>query len=110
MTAATTLKTWDAETVQAAVDAILAALGEPETAQQTEALTAFNDGDGARVKMLAAFHLTDNYIKSLNYLISAPKLTPNTSTILAESARSAADHVKDKTLTQLGEALKKSLN
>jgi hypothetical protein len=105
MTVATAPKTWDTESVQSAVNAILETLGEPETPSQTEALTSFKSGDGARVKLLAALHLTDNYIKSLNYLISAPKLTPNTSTILAESARSAADHVKDKTLAQLGEAL-----
>ncbi len=109
MTVATAPKTWDAESVQAAVDAILNALGEPETATQIEALNSFKTDDGAHVKLLAALHLTDNYIKSLNYLISAPKLTPNTSTILAEAARSAADHVRDKALYQLGRALSEAL-
>ncbi|WP_088889826.1 hypothetical protein [Leptolyngbya ohadii] len=93
--------------VQNAVDVILKTLGEPQTAQQKRALQAFRDGDSTLIKRLSIANLQDNYIKCLGYLISAPKLTPQTDTILAESARSAADHVRDLTLINLSNAILK---
>jgi hypothetical protein len=46
----------------------------------------------------------------LGYFGGALKLTPNTDTILAKSARSAAEFVKERTLKQLGDAIAASLN
>jgi hypothetical protein len=94
-----------AEYVQNAVNAILKTLGEPQTDRQREALQAFHEGDSATIKRLSVLNLQDNYIKCLGYLVSAPKLTPQTDTILAESCRSAADHVRDVVLTTLGTEL-----
>ena len=93
------------ERVQAAVEAILNVLGEPATQQQKQAIEAFHSGDSATIKRLSLLNLTDNYLKCLGYLVSAPKLTPNTDTILAESARSAAEHAKDVVLATLGTEL-----
>lgn len=94
-----------AERVQAAVEVIVNVLGEPATEQQKQAFEAFHSGDSATIKRLSLFNLTDNYLKCLGYLVSAAKLTPNTDTILAESARSAAEHVKDVALTKLATEL-----
>jgi hypothetical protein len=98
------------ERVDAAMSVILRTLGEPVTPAQIDALKAFNAQDGALIKRLSVSNLSDNYLKCLGYLVSAPKLTPNTDTILAESARSAAEHVKDKALQVLSEALGDALN
>ncbi|NET34457.1 MAG: hypothetical protein F6K19_20935 [Cyanothece sp. SIO1E1] len=98
------------ERVQQAVDAILETLGEPETNLHREAFVAFQQQDYATVKRLASTHLSDYYCKSLGYLGSAFKLTPNTDTILAESARSAADFAKERALTRLSTALAEALN
>jgi hypothetical protein len=46
----------------------------------------------------------------LGYPGEALKLTPNTDTILAESARAAANLVKEKTLAHLGSEIEKGLN
>jgi hypothetical protein len=56
------------------------------------------------------FHVS-RYIlcKALGYLGGALKLTPNTDTILAESARAASDYVREKTLQQLGIEISKAL-
>ena len=99
-----------AEKVNQAVAAILEVLGQPETDLHTRALSAFQSGDYQTVKRLAATNLSDYYVKSLGYLGGAFKLTPNTDTILAESARSAAEFVKEKALNQLGNAIAASLN
>ena len=98
------------ERVQLAVHAILDTLGEPESDSQRKALDAFNRNDHALVKRLAATNLGDFYIKALGYLGSAAKLTPNTDTILAESARSAADWTKEKALVRLSGAIAKALD
>lgn len=97
------------EGVAIAVDAILEALGNPTNGTQAEALKAFQEADYARVKRLGTANLGDNFIKALGYLGSAYKLTPNTDTILSESARSAAAHVQDKTLAVLGSAIAAAL-
>jgi len=89
------------ERVQSAVDAILNTLGSPESENQKRALEAFNRNDQAMVKRLSATNLNDPYIKALGYLGSATKLTPNTDTILAESARATADWVRERTLQSL---------
>lgn len=99
----------DKDKVDAAVQVILDTLGEPASEIQTEGLRAFHAGDAALIKRLSVGNLSDNYLKCLGYLVSAPKLTPNTDTILAESARSAAEYVKDKTLTYLSEAVMNTL-
>jgi len=96
--------------VQQAVDAIIEVLGQPENNLHHEALTAFQSGDHQTVKRLASTNLSDYYCKALGYLGGALKLTPNTDTILAESARSAAEFVKEKTLHQLGAAIANALN
>lgn len=98
------------ERVQQAVNAILETLGEPKTDLHQEALTAFNSGNYGVVKRLASTNLSDCYCKSLGYLGSALKLTPNTDTILAESARAAADFIRDHTLERLGKAISEALN
>lgn len=97
------------ERVNQAVDAILTVLGEPESDLHREALSAFRGGDYQVVKRLASTNLSDYYCKALGYLGGALKLTPNTDTILAESARSAADYVKEKTLAQLGAEIARAL-
>ena len=95
--------------VETAVKAILETLGEPINAVQAEALKAFEEGNYQRVKRLGTAHLADNYIKALGYLGSAYKLTPNTDTILSESARAAADFIKEKTLQSLGSVIESAL-
>ncbi|MBD3887053.1 hypothetical protein IFO70_36165 [Phormidium tenue FACHB-886] len=99
-----------AEYVNNAVSAILNVLGEPQTDQQREALQAFHAGDSTTIKRLSLLNLQDNFIKCLGYLVSAPKLTPQTDTILAESCRAAADQVRDITLLALSAAIEKALN
>ncbi|ALF53674.1 hypothetical protein ACX27_13820 [Nostoc piscinale CENA21] len=98
------------EKVNQAINAILEVLGTPETELHRQALAAFQNGDHQTVKRLASTNLSDYYVKALGYLGGALKLTPNTDTILAESARSAADFAKEKALKQLGEALAKALS
>ncbi len=98
------------EKVNQAVDAILNVLGTPENDLHAEALSAFRRGDHQIVKRLAATNLSDHFCKALGYLGGALKLTPNTDTILAESARSAAEFVKEKTLHQLGAEIANALN
>ena len=95
--------------VNQAVQAILNVLGEPETELHRKALAAFQSNDQQTVKRLAATNLSDYYCKALGYLGGAFKLTPNTDTILAESARAAADFAKEKTLAQLGAEIGQAL-
>jgi hypothetical protein len=97
------------EKVNQAVEAILNVLGTPETDLHNEALSAFRRGDQQTVKRLAATNLTDSFCKALGYLGGALKLTPNTDTILAESARSAAEFAKEKILVQLGAQIAQAL-
>ncbi|MBD2115214.1 MULTISPECIES: hypothetical protein [Cyanophyceae] len=101
--------TLTSERVQLAVDAILSTLGEPVTALHREALDAFQREDYQTNKRLAATNLGDFYCKSLGYLGSAFKLTPNTDTILAESARAAADFARERILAELGGAIAEAL-
>jgi hypothetical protein len=98
------------ERVNQAIDAILNVLGTPENDLHTQAHTAFTRGDYQTVKRLASTNLSDNYCKALGYLGGALKLTPNTDTILAESARAAADFAKERVLKQLGNAISVALN
>lgn len=98
------------EKVNQAVQAILDTLGTPETDLHRKALAAFQGGDHQTVKRLSSTNLSDQYCKSLGYLGGALKLTPNTDTILAESARSAAEFVKEKALAKLGAAIADALN
>ncbi|MCC5670460.1 hypothetical protein LC653_43460 [Nostoc sp. CHAB 5784] len=93
-----------------AVNAIIDVLGTPETNAQIDALSAFHKNDHQTVKRLASTNLSDNYVKSLGYLGGALKLTPNTDTILAESARAAAEFAKERTLKKLGAAIAAALN
>lgn len=95
--------------VNQAVGAILKTLGTPESELHSKALAAFQSGDHQTVKRLAATNLSDYYCKSLGYLGGALKLTPNTDTILAESARAAADFAREKTLAWLGAEIEKAL-
>jgi hypothetical protein len=110
MNVATSTTDFTKERVQIAIDAILEALGQPETDLHREALRAFQDGDSLRVKRLASTNLADNFCKCLGYLVSASKLTPNTDTILAESARAASEFVKDRTMQNLGIKIEHALN
>lgn len=95
--------------VNQAVAAILETLGEPNTELHSRAMTAFQSGDHQTVKRLASTNLSDYYCKALGYLGGALKLTPNTDTILAESARAAADFVRERTLARLGMEIAKAL-
>jgi hypothetical protein len=99
----------NSDRVNQAVEAILSVLGEPENDLHREAMSAFNRGDHQVVKRLAATNLSDYYCKALGYLGGALKLTPNTDTILAESARAAADFVRERTLASLGAQIAKAL-
>ncbi len=98
------------EKVNQAVQVILETLGNPESELHNKALTAFQSGDHQTVKRLASTNLSDYYCKALGYLGGALKLTPNTDTILAESARAAADFTKEKTLVRLGAEIEKALS
>ncbi|MGB3649983.1 MAG: hypothetical protein WBA41_02065 [Rivularia sp. (in: cyanobacteria)] len=98
------------EKVQQAVEAILNVLGTPKTDLHKEAHDAFVQGDYPRVKRLASTNLSDFYCKSLGYLGGAYKLTSNTDTILAESARAAADFSKERILSQLGNEINNALS
>jgi hypothetical protein len=100
----------DAERVNKAVQAILEVLGTPEIELHEQALTAFQQGNHQLVKRLAATNLSDHYCKALGYLGGALKLTPNTDTILAESARAAAEFAKEKTLARLGREIADAMN
>jgi hypothetical protein len=106
---ATTTPKYTTEQVTEAVNAILSVLGEPTTEAQAQALTAFRAGDHQAVKILSAISLTDSYLKALNYLPGAFKLTDNTPTILAEAARAAADANKEQALARLSAQLSNTL-
>ncbi len=105
----TTINELTIDNVTLAVDAILIVLGEPQTPLHVDAMNAFKKGNHAYVKRLASTNLADSYCKSLGYLGGALKLTPNTDTILVESARAASDFVREKTLQQLGIEIAKAL-
>ena len=102
------------EKVNKAVSAILEVLGDPQTNYQKHAIACFRLGEYDKVRRLAATNLEDFYCKSLGYLSSAFKLLPNTDTILAESARAAAEYkaefLKRKTLDWLGKEIDSALN
>lgn len=100
------------EKVQQAVNAILKVLvkEDPQSDLHTKALNAFMEGDYQTVKRLAATNLSDNFCRSLGYLGGALKVIPNTDTILAESARAAAEFDKERTLKELGDAIASALN
>lgn len=94
-----------AEKAQQSVDVILNLLGNPTTALHSEALEAFHAGESERIKFLAMANPEDHFCRSLNYLVSVPKLTPNTFTILAEALRAAGDHVRHQALVDGGKLL-----
>ena len=98
------------ERVQRAVDAVLATLGTPKTELHQHAMDAFEREDYLAIKRLASTHLGDSFCRSLGYLGSAYKLTPNTDTILAEAARAAADFAHERELERLSEAIAQALN
>jgi hypothetical protein len=106
----TTINELTIDNVTLAVDAILKVLDKPQTSLHADAMDAFKKGNHAYVKRLASTNLADSYCKSLGYLGGALKLTPNTDTILAESARAASDYVREKTLQQLGMEISKALS
>ena len=97
------MQDWNKTAVEIVVIGILKVLGNPVEPYQEQALTAFNDGDYATVRRVAATHLIDSFSRSLAYLGSAYKLTPNTDTIVAEACRAAADHARDRELRMLGQ-------
>ncbi|MHC5933815.1 hypothetical protein [Nostoc sp.] len=100
------------EQVNKAIEAILNVLDVPEPGNDlhAKALSAFANCDYQTVKRLASTNLSDDYLRALGYLGGALKLTPNTDTILAESARAAADFARERTLRKLGDALAKALS
>lgn len=98
------------EKVQQAVDAILDVLGKAENELHQEVHDAFMQGDYKKVKILSSSNLADNYCKSLGYLGGALKLSINTPTILAESARAAADFDKERVLLKLSNEIKNALS
>lgn len=93
----------------AAVDSILATLQDGTNDLHKDALSAFKSNNHDRVKRLASTNLSDSYCRSLAYLGSALKLTPNTDTILAEAARAAADFAKERELHRLSQAIHAAL-
>ncbi|QKD83528.1 hypothetical protein HPC62_16165 [Thermoleptolyngbya sichuanensis A183] len=94
-----------AEKAQQIVTIILNLLGNPANDIQLRALEAFRAGDSERIKFLSTTHPEDHFCRALNYLISVPKLTPNTFTIAAEALRAAGDHVRSEALREGGKAL-----
>ena len=109
MTAATA-PAFTSEKVQLAVNSILETLNEGTSIIHREALSAFKNSNHDRVKRLASTNLSDSYCRSLAYLGSALKLTPNTDTILAEAARAAADFAKERELQRLSQAIHEALD
>lgn len=97
------------ERVERAIEVILETLGKPENDLHREVLSAFERGEYQTVKRLSAINLSDCYCRALGYLGGALKLTPNTDTILAESAKAAADFTREKTLARLGAEIAKAL-
>lgn len=97
------------EKVEQAIEIILETLGKPENELHREALSAFERGEYQIVKRLSTINLSDCYCKALGYLGGALKLTPNTDTILAESARAAAEFTREKTLARLGAEIANAL-
>ena len=97
------MQDWNKTAVEIVVLGILNVLGDPHEPPQKDALEAFNEGDYPTVRRIAATHLGDSFSRSLAYLGSAYKLTPNTDTIVAEACRAAADHVRDRELRILGQ-------
>lgn len=94
-----------AEKAHQIVEVILKILGEPTTEVQIEALAAFHAGDSERLKFLSMTNPEDHFCRSLGYLVSVPKLTPNTFTIAAEALRAAGNHVCSEALREGGKAL-----
>jgi hypothetical protein len=105
-----TAPAFTAEKVQAAVDSILATLQDGTNDLHKDALSAFKSNNHDRVQRLASTNLSDSYCRSLAYLGSALKLTPNTDTILAEAARAAADFAKERELHRLSQAIHAALD
>jgi hypothetical protein len=103
------MQDWTLDAVERVTESILRVLGDPLESHQAEALTAFKAGDYATVRRVAAVHLGDSFSRSLAYLGSAYKLTPNTDTIVAEACRAAADHARDLTLQSLGRLVASTL-
>ncbi len=102
---------YEPQKVQAAVKIILDVLrGQAYKDVHHEALDAFIREDHGRVKRLATMYLSDSLFRSLGYLGSALKLTPNTDTILAEAARAAADFQRECCLYSLGKAVGAALD
>ncbi len=94
-----------AEKAQQTVEVILKLLGSPTNGLHVEALNAFQSGDSERIKFLSMTNPEDHFCRALNYLVSVPKLTPNTFTIAAEALRAAGDHVRSQALLEGGKAL-----
>lgn len=90
------------EEVQAAIDGIISYL-TPNCELHRRVAKAFAEGDYRTVKRLASTNLSDSFSKAYMYLCSAPKLTPGTDNILAESARAAAFYCRQQTLQDLGQ-------
>lgn len=71
----------------------------PITESEKQAISWFREGDFASVKGLDA---TDNHLLlSLRYLCSAVQPTPAFATVVAESCREAANHVRQRTFEEL---------
>lgn len=98
------------EQVQEVVNAILGTLGTPKNSLHREAREAFIKGDYQRVELLASTNLYDFYCKSLAHLGRAFELASDTPTILAESARAAADFSREKILLKLGSDIKSAFD
>lgn len=86
------------------VTAYLDKLPAAESEAQHQAARAMNDGRYSEVKILAACHLTDNYVKALGYLSSVPKVTeaglPTLPTLLSEAARAIAEALRDRNIEE----------
>ena len=100
--------------IQAALEAVLETLGEPDlnSPAHLNSFTAYQAGDAAAVRRFAASNLEDHYCRSLGYLISA-KLKPDLPTIavvLAEAARAAADYAREREMKKLGAILAEALS
>ena len=104
------MQEWTRTAVEAVETALLNILGEPVHPHQDDIMYSFKEGDFELVKRIAATHLEDSFSRSLAYLSSAYKLTPNTDTIIAEACRAAADHARDLALQQLGKVVAEAVD
>lgn len=101
-----------ASPIETALEGVLSSLGTPTEDLHKEALQAYENGDAAKLRRLAASNLADNFCRSLGYAVSAklkPEL-PTVAVVLAEAARAAADFTRDREMQRLSQVIAEALS